>query len=67
MLDFRFGWHNKVFTLGVSIGIVAIAPDDNVTSVLSAADAACYAAKDLGRNRVHLFQANDATVDLRQR
>ena len=58
--DFRFTWEEKVFSIGVSIGLVEI--DDQTTdlaTILSAADAACYAAKNQGRNRVHLYQADD--------
>lgn len=64
MLDFRFGWKGNVFTLGVSIGAVPIIRGESVTSLLSAADAACYAAKQLGRNRVHLYRPNDEYQEL---
>lgn len=63
---FRFVWEEKTFTIGVSIGVVAI--DAKVASgavVLSAADTAMYAAKDGGRNRVHVYQTDDR--DLAQR
>ena len=57
---FRFGWQDKSFTIGVSIGLVPIAAaGETLSSVFSAADAACYAAKDTGRNRVHIYQADD--------
>jgi diguanylate cyclase (GGDEF)-like protein/PAS domain S-box-containing protein len=57
---FRFAWQDKSFTIGVSIGLVPLVEaGETVTSVFSAADAACYAAKDMGRNRVHTYQAND--------
>ena len=57
---FRFGWQDKSFTIGVSIGLVPLVEaGETLTSVFSAADAACYAAKDMGRNRVHTYQAND--------
>jgi len=55
--DFRFSVGDKNFMVGVSIGIVMINHEsDNVVSLLTSADAACYAAKDHGRNRVHLYQ-----------
>ena len=63
---FRFSWKQHNFVIGVSIGVVEI--DETVTSVeeiLSAADMACYAAKDLGRNRVHLYRRDDAELSLR--
>ncbi|MEG3859055.1 EAL domain-containing protein [Microcoleus sp. herbarium12] len=57
---FRFGWQDKTFSLGVSIGLVAINPKIASTSVvLSAADLACYAAKNKGRNRVQVYEAGD--------
>ena len=57
---FRFGWQGKSFTIGVSIGLVPLVDaGETITSVFSAADAACYAAKDMGRNRVHTYHAND--------
>ncbi len=57
---FRFGWQDKTFLIGVSIGLVAINPKTASTStVLSAADIACYAAKNKGRNRVQVYEAGD--------
>jgi diguanylate cyclase (GGDEF)-like protein/PAS domain S-box-containing protein len=64
---FRFGWQDKSFTIGVSIGLVPIVePGETLTSVFSAADAACYAAKDMGRNRVHVYQADDRMLAQRE-
>ena len=58
--SFHFTWQRKTFPLGVSIGLVAInANTQNLTKVLSAADVACYVAKDRGRNCIHVYQAND--------
>jgi diguanylate cyclase (GGDEF)-like protein/PAS domain S-box-containing protein len=52
---FRFVWQDKVFNLGISIGVVSCSPQyDNSIGVLKAADAACYAAKTKGRNQVYL-------------
>src|SRR5579871_326097 len=62
----RFQWEDRTFRLGVSIGVVPIAPEnEDVASVLSAADSACQAAKEQGRNRVHCFEEND--IDLMRR
>jgi diguanylate cyclase (GGDEF)-like protein/PAS domain S-box-containing protein len=61
--DFRFVWKNKVFNIGASIGIAPITGDStSVDQVLSAADVACYAAKDEGRNRVHIYEAADSDI-----
>ena len=61
--DFRFIWKGKVFSLGVSIGLAMI--DEycrDPETVLSAADAACFIAKDKGRNRVWIYQLEDKDV-----
>ena len=58
--DFRFVWEDKIFQVGVSIGLVAITPSsENLAAVMSAADAACYVAKDEGRNRIQVFQGGN--------
>ncbi|MBC7780217.1 MAG: EAL domain-containing protein [Proteobacteria bacterium] len=65
--DYRFTWEGKTFTIGVSIGLVMIdAASGSSASVMSAADAACYAAKDRGRNRVHVYHPNDVELARRQ-
>jgi diguanylate cyclase (GGDEF)-like protein/PAS domain S-box-containing protein len=60
--EFRFVWQEKTFALGVSIGLVAINDSQNLFSILSAADAACYAAKNQGRNQVSVYQNNEDEV-----
>lgn len=61
--DFRFVWDDKAFEIGVSIGVVPLTPDSgNLVDVLAAADAACYVAKDSGRNRLHVYQPDDDAV-----
>lgn len=57
---FRFAWQGKIFSLGCSIGIVAInAKSQSLDSILSAADTACCVAKNNGRNRIRIYQADD--------
>jgi diguanylate cyclase (GGDEF)-like protein/PAS domain S-box-containing protein len=64
--NFRYTWEDRSFRLGCSIGVVPItAENEDVASVLSAADSACGAAKESGRNRVHCFEEND--IDLMRR
>ncbi|TRX00723.1 EAL domain-containing protein [Candidatus Methylobacter oryzae] len=64
--DFRFAWEDRSFTVGVSIGIAAInGSSGNAVNLLKEADAACYAAKDKGRNRVHVFRPDDEELAIR--
>ena len=66
--DFRFNWEGKVFTVGISIGVVAIDSDSvSRTEIFGAADASCYAAKERGRNRVFVFHRADADIVERRR
>jgi diguanylate cyclase (GGDEF)-like protein/PAS domain S-box-containing protein len=64
---FRFVWQERAFGIGVSVGVVAIGSHsrDNA-SVLAAADAACYVAKDRGPHHVHVSLPNDLAI-LRKR
>lgn len=53
---FRFQWNGRSFDISASIGVCAITREsESPAAVLSNADAACYVAKDKGRNRVQLF------------
>ncbi|MGD8484747.1 MAG: EAL domain-containing protein, partial [Thioalkalispiraceae bacterium] len=64
--DFQFIWQDKTFDVGVSIGITSITHEsENLSKVLSEADVACYAAKDLGRNRLHVYTIDDEELSLR--
>jgi diguanylate cyclase (GGDEF)-like protein/PAS domain S-box-containing protein len=57
---FRFGWEDKTFRIGVSIGLAPITEaTETVANALSQADSACYAAKDRGRNRTHVYSLED--------
>jgi diguanylate cyclase (GGDEF)-like protein/PAS domain S-box-containing protein len=61
--DFRFSFREQVFEVGASIGLVPIGPTcGDLAQVMSAADAACYVAKDRGRNRVHQYELDDSGV-----
>jgi diguanylate cyclase (GGDEF)-like protein/PAS domain S-box-containing protein len=65
--DFRFVWKERTFTIGASVGLVPItAAAESVAAILTAADAACYAAKDKGRNRVFVYQAHDTELTERR-
>src|SRR5580704_5015034 len=66
--NFKFTWEERTFRLGASIGVVPITADnEDVASILSAADSACAAAKEGGRNRVHSFAENDIELMRRRR
>ena len=66
--NFRFNWEERVFRLGASIGVVPVAAEnEDVASIISAADSACQAAKEQGRNRVHSFAENDIELMRRRR
>ena len=63
---YRFIWDDKTFEIGVSIGVIGINSDNcEMSRVLSSADVACYAAKDSGRNRVHVYEPSDEAVNER--
>lgn len=58
--EFRFVWQGNTFAVGVSIGLVPFQSGRQTQEeILSAADQACFAAKDSGRNRVHVYQPDD--------
>lgn len=53
--SYRFVWQDKIFSVGVSVGLVYVGPESGSNdNLLSAADSACYVAKQQGRNRVHV-------------
>ena len=64
--NFSFSWEGRIFRIGVSIGVVSInSESDSTSKLLSQADVACYTAKDLGRNRVYVYQPEDSEVKRR--
>jgi len=59
--EFRFVWEERVLSVGVSIGLAEInGSTESLAAVLSAADVACYSAKDSGRNRVQTYRQGRA-------
>jgi diguanylate cyclase (GGDEF)-like protein/PAS domain S-box-containing protein len=59
--NYRFIWAGSTLTVGASIGVVQINREtESVAAVLSAADIACYAAKEGGRNRIHVYDGDGA-------
>jgi len=65
--DFRFVWQERIMNVGVSIGLAEInGHADTLATVMSAADVACYSAKDSGRNRVQTYKQGRAPERLRE-
>jgi len=63
---FRFAWADKVFSQGVSIGLVSIDKESQgLQQVLSYADTACFAAKEAGRNQIHVFHPEKSVAAVR--
>jgi diguanylate cyclase (GGDEF)-like protein/PAS domain S-box-containing protein len=59
--EFRFVWQDRVMNVGVSIGLAVINGDaETPAAVMSAADVACYSAKESGRNRVQTYSEGRA-------
>ncbi|MCP5092550.1 MAG: EAL domain-containing protein [Gammaproteobacteria bacterium] len=61
--DYRFVWKDKIFNIGVSVGLVEIShTSGTLQDVMSAADSACYMAKQRGRGHVHVYSARDEAI-----
>ncbi len=58
--DFRFVWKDKIFNIGVSIGLVEIGHDGgSIEDIMNSADSACYVAKKQGGVHVHVYSARE--------
>ena len=60
--DFVFCDSGKSFGLNVSVGVSELTGESTAEHVIATADAACYAAKARGRNRVEVYQPDDAEL-----
>jgi len=61
--DYRFVWKDKIFNIGISVGLVEIShASGTLQDLMSAADSACYMAKQQGRGKVHVYSARDEAV-----
>ena len=61
---FRFEWDQQVFTIGASIGVVALdGYQGSLTDLVKAADSGCYLAKHQGRNRYFVVDANGPEIN----
>lgn len=67
MADYRFTFEQRKFRIGASIGLVPIdASWEDAIKLLKAADTACYAAKEAGRDRVVAYFDVDGSVETRR-
>jgi diguanylate cyclase (GGDEF)-like protein/PAS domain S-box-containing protein len=58
--EFRFVWKDKIFNVGVSIGLVEIGRDSgSIEDIMNSADSACYVAKKQGGLHVHVYSARE--------
>jgi diguanylate cyclase (GGDEF)-like protein/PAS domain S-box-containing protein len=58
--DYRFVWKDKIFNIGVSIGLVEIGQGGGaIEDLMSSADSACYVAKKQGGVHVHVYSARE--------
>jgi len=64
--EYVFVWGERRFKVGASIGLVISDGVDDAQTLLGLADRACYAAKDLGRHRVHVVSPGDCEITRRQ-
>lgn len=61
--DYRFVWKDKIFNIGISVGLVEInQASGNLQDTMSAADSACYVAKQRGRGQIHVYSARDEAI-----
>lgn len=64
--DVRFTWNGRLFMVGASAGVASLGvPPYGRDAAIARADGACYLAKDLGRNRIQVYEERDE--DVRQR
>lgn len=67
MDEYRFVHNSKRFRVGASIGLASFNEQwETTAAIVQAADAACYAAKENGRNRVHLWIESDCMLHARR-
>lgn len=60
--EFVFNWEQRIYTISASIGVVMTTEECSVQTLFAHADAACYLAKEMGRNRIQLHSGNDAVI-----
>ena len=65
--DFRFSWKTNTFSVGASIGLFVFTTEyQTIANIMSAADIACFTAKERGRNRLHTYSREDQELIYRK-
>lgn len=65
--SYRFPWEGRIFEIGLSIGLLSVNVNaESASRELAKADLACYTAKRLGKNRVHVYRMEDTELEKRQ-
>lgn len=58
--NFHFSYENHTFNIGISIGLVEINElSGDMSEIMKNADVSCYTAKEMGRNRIHVYTEED--------
>ncbi len=61
--DYRFVWKDRIFSVGVSLGLVEVTGESNsMEEIMNAADSACYVAKRQAGSHVHVYSSHDEAV-----
>jgi diguanylate cyclase (GGDEF)-like protein len=63
---YRLAWGREYFSVGISIGVAPTSAVADANSLFRLADAACYAAKNAGRNQIHVVDPRVDSVDTAQ-
>ncbi len=58
--EYRFVWKDRIFNVGVSVGLVEIGRGGGaIEDLMNSADSACYVAKKQGGVNVHVYSARE--------
>lgn len=61
-----FEWQGTSYELNVCVGIAILSAEtENISDVLSHAESACYVAKNIGRNQLHIYSEEDNLSGMR--
>jgi diguanylate cyclase (GGDEF)-like protein len=63
----HFKWGSRSFSVGINIGMIACTPGrSDVNALINSADAACLASREKGRNLIHRYAEDDASLEARK-